>query len=51
LEIARQLDLFITGGSDYHGITKPGIEVGVGRGGLKVPTALLEPLRKAAATQ
>ncbi|MDA2910081.1 PHP domain-containing protein [Nitrospiraceae bacterium AH_259_D15_M11_P09] len=51
LEIARQLDLLITGGSDYHGITKPGIEVGVGRGGLKVPSALLEPLRKAASTQ
>lgn len=49
LDIARRLGLLVTGGSDFHGITKPDIEVGVGRGGLKVPSKLLEPLRKAAA--
>jgi 3',5'-nucleoside bisphosphate phosphatase len=48
LEIARRLDLLPTGGSDFHGLTKPDIEVGVGRGGLQVPPKLLEPLRKAA---
>jgi predicted metal-dependent phosphoesterase TrpH len=48
LETARRLDLLVTGGSDFHGATKPDIEVGVGRGGLTVPTKLLEPLRKAA---
>ncbi len=51
LDLARRLDLLVTGGSDFHGITKPDIEVGVGRGGLKVPGKLLEPLKKAAATQ
>lgn len=48
LDLARQLDLLVTGGSDFHGITKPDIEVGMGRGGLKVPETLLEPLKKAA---
>ncbi len=49
LDIARRLDLLVTGGSDFHGVTKPDIDVGVGRGGLKVPAALLEPLKRAAA--
>ena len=48
LDIAKRLDLLVTGGSDFHGLTKPGIEVGVGRGGLTVPTKLLEPLKHAA---
>ena len=48
LDIARRLDLLVTGGSDFHGVTKPDVEVGIGRGQLKVPEALLEPLRKAA---
>ncbi|MBI4402003.1 MAG: PHP domain-containing protein [Nitrospirae bacterium] len=51
LNIARRLDLLVTGGSDFHGVTKPDIEVGVGRGGLKVPEMLLEPLKKAAAVR
>lgn len=49
LELARQLDLLVTGGSDFHGVTKPDIEVGTGRGDLRVPERLLEPLRQAAA--
>ena len=48
LDIARRLDLLVTGGSDFHGVTKPDIEVGVGRGGLTVPVKLLDPLKKAA---
>lgn len=48
LSLAKQLDLLVTGGSDFHGLTKPDIEVGTGRGHLKVPEKLLEPLRKAA---
>jgi len=49
LDLAKRLDLLITGGSDFHGITKPDIEVGTGRGGLKVSENLLDPLKKAAA--
>ncbi|OGW67589.1 MAG: hypothetical protein A3H49_07885 [Nitrospirae bacterium RIFCSPLOWO2_02_FULL_62_14] len=49
LDIAKRLDLLVTGGSDFHGVTKPDIEVGVGRGELIVPVTLLEPLKRAAA--
>jgi predicted metal-dependent phosphoesterase TrpH len=48
LDLAKRLNLLVTGGSDFHGITKPDIEVGTGRGDLKVPEKLLEPLKKAA---
>ena len=48
LDLAKRLNLLITGGSDFHGITKPDIEVGTGRGGLKVSEKLLEPLKQAA---
>ncbi|MEC4674490.1 MAG: PHP domain-containing protein [Nitrospirota bacterium] len=47
LEISRTLDLLITGGSDFHGSAKPDIRIGYGRGDLKVPEKLLEPLRQA----
>ena len=48
LSLAKRLDLLITGGSDFHGVTKPDIYVGTGRGDLKVSETLLEPLKKAA---
>ena len=48
LNLAKRFDLLITGGSDFHGVTKPDIDVGTGRGDLKVSPALLEPLKKAA---
>ena len=49
LELAKQFGLLVTGGSDFHGLTKPDIEVGTGRGGLRVPEQLLTPLKEAAA--
>jgi predicted metal-dependent phosphoesterase TrpH len=49
LDTAKRLELLVTGGSDFHGVTKPDIEVGSGRGSLTVPEKLLEPLRNAAA--
>jgi len=48
LELAKRLDLLVTGGSDFHGAANPAIQVGRGKGNLKVPAALLEPLRLAA---
>ena len=48
LDLAKRLDLLVTGGSDFHGLTKPDIEVGTGRGGLNVSEKLLVPLKKAA---
>lgn len=47
LELAKRLDLLVTGGSDFHGAANPGIQVGRGKGNLKVPDTLLEPLRRA----
>ncbi|MBX3235292.1 MAG: PHP domain-containing protein [Nitrospiraceae bacterium] len=48
LNLAKRYDLLVTGGSDFHGVTKPDIEVGIGKGQLKVSEKLLDPLRKAA---
>jgi predicted metal-dependent phosphoesterase TrpH len=45
LALAASLGLALCGGSDYHGRIKPDIALGTGRGGLRVPESLLEPLR------
>lgn len=47
LALANRLDLLVTGGSDFHGLAKPDIRIGVGRGNLKVSAKLLEPLEAA----
>ena len=44
--LARKLDLKISGGSDFHGKNKPLLEIGSGRGNLKIPYEVLEDLRK-----
>ncbi|MEC4890044.1 MAG: PHP domain-containing protein [Nitrospira sp.] len=49
LSLAKQIDLLVTGGSDFHGITKPDIEVGIGKGTLHVPDHLLTKLKDATA--
>jgi predicted metal-dependent phosphoesterase TrpH len=49
LELAKRLGLLVTGGSDFHGMTKPDIEVGYGRGDLTVNPRLLDPLKTVAA--
>ncbi|MGH8926025.1 MAG: PHP domain-containing protein [Acidimicrobiia bacterium] len=43
--LAARFGLLPSGGSDYHGAFKPGIEMGVGRGDLAVPEGLLDALR------
>ncbi|MGH9662697.1 MAG: PHP domain-containing protein, partial [Bryobacteraceae bacterium] len=45
LELARELGLGVTGGSDFHGEAKPGIRLGVGPGHLNVPRSVLDALR------
>lgn len=45
-ELAAEYGLFVSGGSDFHGATKPHIDLGVGRGKLCVPEALLEEMKK-----
>lgn len=44
--LAKRFNLLITGGSDFHGVPKPMIKIGVGRGNLKIPYEILENLRK-----
>lgn len=46
LGLAARHGLMITGGSDFHGDTKPGIMLGTGRAGnLRIPYSLLEDLK------
>lgn len=46
--LARRHDLLLSGGSDFHGSNKPGLDLGTGYGGLRVPETILEELRKTA---
>ena len=41
LEFARKNNLYISGGSDYHGKPKPDIEIGVGKGSLSISKDIL----------
>lgn len=43
--LARRFGLVPSGGSDYHGDYKPGLDLGVGFGDLSVPESTLEELR------
>jgi predicted metal-dependent phosphoesterase TrpH len=46
-ELAAELELLPTGGSDFHGAVKPDIELGSGReNNLRVPLEFLEGLRR-----
>jgi predicted metal-dependent phosphoesterase TrpH len=45
--IADRLGLVATGGSDYHGVYKPGLRIGTGFGDLVVPDAALQNLEAA----
>ncbi len=45
LKIARDFDLLVSGGSDFHGSSKPDIAIGTGMGDLCVPYTLLEDMK------
>lgn len=45
LRLAKKLDLKISGGSDFHGKNKPLLDLGSGKGNLKIPYEILENLR------
>lgn len=45
--LARTTGLCISGGSDFHGSNKPAIDLGCGRGNLKIPYEILKQLRAA----
>ena len=42
---AEKYNLIMTGGSDYHGLNKPFIHLGCGRGNMHVPYSFYEALR------
>jgi len=46
LRLGLKYGLFPTGGSDFHGDNKPGLDIGVGYGELKVPDDILEAMHK-----
>ncbi|MDP4093898.1 MAG: PHP domain-containing protein [Bacillota bacterium] len=48
LRLAIKHDLLTTGGSDFHGSYKPDIELGRGRGNLRIPYELLEKMKEKA---
>ncbi len=45
--LASKYGLLVSGGSDFHGAAKPGLDLGTGYGKLFVPCQILEDLRKA----
>lgn len=44
--IAKKFGLSISGGSDFHGASKPGLDIGTGYGKLEIPYNILLNLRK-----
>lgn len=42
---ANRYDLVMSGGSDFHGVNKPSIQLGTGRGNLCIPYSVLENIR------
>jgi len=51
LELARELALLVTGGSDFHGISKPDVVLGVVYQGTGGDDRLLGPLKQAGAAR
>lgn len=45
--LAEKYGLILTGGTDYHGIEKESLDVGVGRGDMKLPYSMVEALKAA----
>ena len=43
--LAERHGLLVTGGTDYHGIEKNGLDIGVGRGEMRLPYSIVENLK------
>ena len=43
--LADKYDLLISGGSDFHGVVKPNIQMGIGRGNMNIPMSLLDTIK------
>lgn len=44
--LAKKYGLLISGGSDFHGSNKPGLDLGTGYGSLYVPYSILQDIRQ-----
>ncbi len=42
LEFCKKNNLYTSGGTDFHGKRKPSIEIGIGKGNLKIPDNIIE---------
>lgn len=47
-ELAPKYGLMISGGTDFHGASKPDLKIGVGKGNMSIPAAILEPIYRTA---
>ncbi len=47
MRLAEESDLLISGGSDFHGANKPQIQLGTGKGNLRIPYEILERIKEA----
>jgi predicted metal-dependent phosphoesterase TrpH len=43
--VATEFGLLESGGSDFHGVAKPGVKMGCGKGNLKIPLSIWEKLK------
>jgi hypothetical protein len=43
--LAERYGLVMTGGTDYHGLERSDLNIGVGRGEMKIPYSIVENLR------
>lgn len=48
MDLAKKYDLLLSGGSDFHGANKPGLDMAVGYGKLFVPEEILINIRNSA---
>ena len=51
ITLARRRGLLVTGGSDFHGSEQGAVQIGSGRGQLRIPYACVEELRAALAAR
>ena len=45
-EMAQEFQILRSGGTDYHGTAHPGIRLGTGDGGLRIPDELLDAIQR-----
>ena len=44
-QLASKYDLILSGGSDFHGLIKPNIDLGAGKGNLRIPRNILTTIK------